>query len=142
MNPEPPSEMAADLRNSVSLHREILALVEQENQTFRRSENPFDGDLREQKKRLLSRLGDSLAKLKRHRLNWQSLGPEERARFPEIPPLLRQNQELIMKIITLDRENEQNLLRRGLVPANCLPSAHRQRPNYVAGVYKRHGSSS
>ena len=55
----------------------------------------------------------------------------------EIPALLRQNQDLIMKIIVLDRENEQALLRRGLVPPKHLPPAERQRPHFVANLYRR-----
>jgi hypothetical protein len=55
--------------------------------------------------------------------------------------LLRQNQDQTMKIILLDRENEQCLLRRGLVPTRELPSANRQRPNFVADLYRRGGQS-
>jgi hypothetical protein len=54
---------------------------------------------------------------------------------------LRQNQDITMKLIVLDRENEQGLLRRGLLPASELPSANRQRPHYVADLYKRRGQS-
>ncbi len=42
-----------------------------------------------------------------------------------------------MKIIVLDRENEQVLLRKGMVPARHLPSADRQRPHFVADLYRR-----
>ena len=66
---------------------------------------------------------------------------EERARHPGIGMLLRQNQDLIMKVIVLDRENEQCLLRRGLVPARELPPANRQRPHFVADLYRRQGQS-
>jgi hypothetical protein len=66
---------------------------------------------------------------------------DERARHPEIGMLLRQNQDLTMKIIVLDRENEQSLLRRGLVPPRELPSVNRQRPHFVAELYRRQGSS-
>ena len=41
------------------------------------------------------------------------------------------------KIILLDRENEQGLLRRGLVPPRELPSVNRQRPHFVADLYRR-----
>jgi hypothetical protein len=42
-----------------------------------------------------------------------------------------------MKFILLDRENEQGLLRRGLVPPRQLPSVNRQRPHFVAELYRR-----
>ena len=51
--------------------------------------------------------------------------------------LLREIQDVIMKVIFLDRENEQALLRKGLVPAKHLPSANRQRPHFVADLYRR-----
>ncbi len=54
--------------------------------------------------------------------------------------MLRQNQDLIMKIIVLDRENEQGLLRSGLLPDCQLPSANRQRPRFVADLYRRNSS--
>jgi hypothetical protein len=67
--------------------------------------------------------------------------PVERGQNPAIAPLLRQNQDLIMKIIVLDRENEQTLLRRGLVPPRQLPSLNRQRPHFVTELYRRGGSN-
>jgi hypothetical protein len=67
------------------------------------------------------------------------LSPEHRAEHPEINALLRQTQDLTMKIIMLDRENEQSLLRRGLVPPRDIPSANRQRPHFVADLYRRQG---
>jgi hypothetical protein len=50
---------------------------------------------------------------------------------------MRQNQDLLMKILVLDRENEQALLRHGLVPVRDLPSVNRQRPHFVAQMYRR-----
>jgi hypothetical protein len=90
---------------------------------------------------LLPRLNQSLDTLRRHRVDWQKFSPDERARYPEIGTLLRQNQDLTMKIILLDRENEQSLLRRGLVPARELPSVNRQRPHFVANLYRKQGTS-
>ena len=50
---------------------------------------------------------------------------------------MRQAQELIMRVILLDRDNEQGLLRRGWSPAREIPSAQRQRPHFVADLYRR-----
>lgn len=137
---------AADLMQNLSAHlelcREILGAVHAESQTLR---NPLlTPDLHsvsQTKKSLLARLNRSLDKLRQHRLGWQQLRPNDRAAHPEIALLLRQNQDLIMKIIVLDRENEQSLLRRGLVPANHLPSVNQQRPHFVADLYRRAGNS-
>jgi hypothetical protein len=44
-----------------------------------------------------------------------------------------------MRILMLDRENEQALLRRGLLGPRHLPSHNAQRPHFVAGLYQRQG---
>jgi hypothetical protein len=44
-------------------------------------------------------------------------------------------------LLLLDRENQQEMLRHGLVPATQLPPAASQRPNYVAGLYRRHAAA-
>jgi hypothetical protein len=45
---------------------------------------------------------------------------------------------MLMKIVLLDRDNQQALLRRGLVPPRHLPRAAGQQPHFVAGLYQRH----
>ena len=114
-------------------------LVEREGHSLRQAEKPTLFEFYQLKKALLPRLVQSLDILRAHRINWQKFTPDERARHPEIGMLLRQNQDLTMKIILLDRENEQTLLRRGLVPPRQLPPANRQRPNFVAELYRRQG---
>ena len=61
----------------------------------------------------------------------------ERASAADLQRLMKDNQDLIMKVIVLDRENEQALLRRGLLPNRQLPSVNRQRPHFVAELYRR-----
>ena len=131
--------MAGHLREHLALCREVLAVAEREGQALRGPGNPPLFEFHQLKKNLLPRLNQSLDGLRKHRMNWQKLGPAERARHPEIGVLLRQNQDLTMRIILLDRENEQCLLRRGLVPPRELPSANRQRPHFVADLYRRQG---
>ncbi len=139
MNPVPPQphEIAAQLRANLALYQDLLKIVGTENEELRASGAPEITRTLGPKKDLLPRLVESLDPLTRSRIAWQSLTPSERARHPEIGVLVRQNQDLLMKIILLDRENEQALLRHGLVPARELPSVHRQRPNYVADLYRR-----
>ena len=136
-----PQKIAADLKARLSLCQELLACVEREGQALRRTDNPSLTEFLQLRKNLLPRLNQSLDTLRTHRVTWQKSSPEERARHPEIGMLLRQNQDLTMKIIVLDRENEQGLLRRGLVPARELPSVNRQRPHFVADLYRRQGAS-
>jgi flagellar biosynthesis/type III secretory pathway chaperone len=136
-----PDEIIDELNQRLALCNELLKVVEREGQTLRRADNPSLFEFYQLRKNLLPRLNQSLDTLRRHRVHWQKLSMDERARYPEIGMLLRQNQDLTMKIIILDRENEQSLLRRGLVPARELPSVNRQRPHFVAELYRRQGST-
>lgn len=133
------NSMVTDLRGHLSLCQEILTLVENESHALHHTETGPSFESYQAKKNLLPRLNQSLNQIRQHRATWQSLSPADRAQYPEVPGLLRQNQDLIMKIIVLDRENEQALLRKGLVPPRQLPSANRQRPHFVADMYRRQG---
>jgi hypothetical protein len=134
-----PQEIRNDLNARLALCQELLQGLEQEGNALRRADKPSLFEFHQLRKRLLPALNQSLETLRRHRVQWQKVSQEERARHPEINLLLRQNQDLTMKIIVLDRENEQGLLRRGLVPARELPSVNRQRPHFVADLYRRQG---
>jgi hypothetical protein len=123
------------------LYYEILSIVQRESQSLKRSDNVNSVELLEAKKSLLPRLNRSLDKLREYRIAWQKMTPGEGAHNPGITALLRQNQDLIMKIIVLDRENEQTLLRRGLVPPRQLPSLNSQRPHFVAELYRLGGTN-
>lgn len=133
-----PAELAADLRAHFGLCEDILAIVTRESQALRSPAEVPAFDFYQGRKSLLPRLDQSLGRLKQHRQAWQRLSPAERARHPEVAALLRSNQDLIMRILVLDRENEQALLRRGLVPPRHLPPVQRLRPHYVADLYRRH----
>jgi hypothetical protein len=133
------ASLTSDLRGHLALCQEILALVEKENHTLHHSAGGLSFEAYQAKKNLLPRLNQSLNQIRQHRATWQKLSPAERAQHPEVAGLLRQNQDLIMKIIVLDRENEQALLRQGLVPPRQLPAANRQRPHFVADLYRRQG---
>jgi len=130
-------EMSDDLKARLALCQELLQGLEREGQALRRPDNPSLFEFHQLRKKLLPALSRSLETLRRHRVDWQQLSQAERALHPEIGVLLRQNQDLTMKLIIIDRENEQSLLRRGLVPARNLPSVNRQRPHFVAELYRR-----
>lgn len=130
-------QLAAELRSHQDLYRELLAMVEREGRLLRDGDADQSSSGTELRSRLMPRLNESLDILKKHRIRWTQAGPAERAQHPEIAALLRQSQDLIMKIIVQDRENEQALLRRGMVPPRHLPPANRQRPGFVADLYRR-----
>ncbi len=132
------AHIAADLRAHQLLCEELLALVEREGGSLRTPGASPAFEFYQLRKSLLPRLEQSLLQLRKSRDLWQGLPPEARSQWPEVANLICGNQELIMKIILLDRENEQSLLRRGLMPAHQLPAANRQRPHFVADLYRRH----
>ena len=128
------------LRSHLALCQELLSLVERENQALRSAPMFNPTEFHQLRNSLLPRLDQSYKRLKEVRLAWQQLSPAERRRNADVVSLFRQNQDLIMKIVLLDRENEQALLRKGLVPTTQLPSVNRQRPHFVADLYRRGGS--
>jgi hypothetical protein len=130
-------QLAKDLKAQLRLYEDILAIVERENVALKQTDS--NAEAAQARKEVLPDLEASLENLKRHRERWVKLPEPTRAKYPEIAGLLRQNQDVIMKIIVLDRENEQTLLRKGLVPPKHLPSAKRNQPHYVADLYRRGG---
>jgi hypothetical protein len=132
-----PQGITRSLQEHLGVCQELLQATEQEGQALRRGGKPSLAEYYQRKKDLLPRFDQSLDGLRKHRVDWQQMSLEERARWPEVGILLRKNQDLTMKIIVLDRENEQVLLRRGLVPPRQLPAVNRQRPHFVADLYRR-----
>ena len=135
-----PAEVAECLREHRRVCSEILKLVEKEHSLLRSEQAEAAFSLRGTRKNLLAELTGSLDKMREIRIAWSRLAPEQRQGYPQIAELLRENQNLIMRILVLDRENEQALLRKGLVPPRHLPSPNRQKPHYVADLYRRGGN--
>lgn len=138
------------LQHHQTLCLELLAVVEQESRELQaalttpspKSTALAPGssafDFYQRRKRLLPQLDQSNRDLQRERAWWQGLHPSERKQYQQIDPMIRSNQDLVMKIVVLDRENEKARLRLGLVPPNRWPSAASQRPHFVADLYRRH----
>jgi hypothetical protein len=135
-----PAQWIECLHNHRSLCLEILKLVEKENTLFRAANTAEAFSLRATRKNLLAQLSDSLDRIRELRSSWLKLEAVQRRGHPEVAELLRDNQNLIMKILVLDRENEQTLLRQGLVPPRHVPSANKQRPHFVANMYQRNAA--
>lgn len=133
-------EILQSLREHHTICEELLALVSKEKMIWQNPEATASSEVHQAKKNLLPRLERSVDHLKVCRVEWQRMTPEERAQNREIGELLKQTQNLIMKIIVLDRENEQTLLRRGFgTPAKRTPPT-RQQPHFVAELYRRNRS--
>src|ERR1043166_3706880 len=133
-------ELAGDLRAYQSLCEEALALTARENQALNGTGEYQPFEFFQMRKNLLPRLENSLIQLRRWRQTWQQVSPADRAGCLEVKTLFQAVQGLLMKIFLLDRENQQALLRRGLVPTKHLASVSVQPANYVASVYQRHST--
>jgi hypothetical protein len=129
--------LAGTLRRHIEICREMLGLVERESHSLIDPEPPSQFGSFQARKVLLPMLEESVRQLRTQRLEWQRLDPEQRANHSEAQALFQDARDLVMKILTLDRENEQALLRRGLIPPRHLPPANRQRPHFVAELYRR-----
>ena len=138
------SPLLNDLRDHQTLCRELLLVAERESQALRTNQTAQLDEVYRMKRLLLPRLKESLEVVRRHRLSWQALTPAERSAQPDVQFLVRQVQDVTMRVILLDRENEQGLLRRGLIPARELAAAQQQqqRPHFVADLYRRQAAAS
>lgn len=137
------AEMIADLRSYLTLCDEALALSTRENQALTGGGEYHPFEFFQLRTSLLPKVENALLHLRKWREIWLRVSPAERAGCSEVKVLFQSVQSLLMKLLLLDRENQQAMLRRGLVPSRHLATAavQVQQPNYVANVYKRHISS-
>jgi hypothetical protein len=132
------SEMINDLREYQVICDEALTLTTRENQALATSKEYEPFEYFQLRRGLLPRLENALVQLRKWREIWLRVSPAERAGCSEVKELFQSVQGLLMKLLLLDRENQQALLRRGLVPPRHQGTAGTQQPNFVANVYKRH----
>ncbi len=132
------ADLERDLRAFLVLCEEALSFMSRENRALNATEEYQPFEFYQGRKGLLPRLDSAIPSLRRWRQTWQRLAAEERERCSEIRALLQAGQDAVVRILMLDRENQQALLRRGLCPARHLPSAASQQPGYVAQLYRRH----
>ena len=133
-------ELTNLLRGYLGLCEEALDLTGRESQALAGSDDYQPFQFYQNRKALLSRLDQSLNSLRTWRQAWQKLDPAERAQYSELKSLLQAVQDALVKILLLDRENQQALLRRGLLPARQVPSFAGQQPHYAAQLYRRHST--
>ena len=128
--------LAYALQAHIELCGEILAVVQQEHQRLKNNQVDDVTQLQEARQGMLERLTTAQAEIVRHKEAWMALTHAQKQSMPEIGQRLQHCTDLIMKIVSLDRENEQLMLRNKLVPPSHLPPAQRQNPNLVAKLYK------
>ena len=139
--PEFTTGLTVDLRAFITLCEDVLALVTRENQALSDPKNYQPSEFYQLRKHLLPELESSLISLRKRRQIWRETGPAG-GHSDEVKNMFQSIQSLVMKILFLDRENQQALLRLGLVPASHLPPAAAQQPHFVAGLYRQHAAGS
>ena len=131
-------EMISDLRAYLQLCEEALSLTSRENQALAGAGDYQPFQFFQLRTGLLPRLESALLQLRKWREIWLRISPADRAGCSEVKVLFQTVQDLLMKLLLLERAHQQALLRRGLVPPRHLATAAVQQPSYVANVYKRH----
>jgi len=129
------TSLAGDLQAFRMICEEVLALVTHEARALLDRNDYAPSEFSQKRKCLLPELESALIKLRNQRQNRRQTFQSE-----EVKSLFQTIQSLLMKILLLDRENQQALLRRGLVPAKHLPPVAAQQPHFVAGLYRQHSS--
>jgi hypothetical protein len=138
--PDFADNLLRDLRGHLELCQQTLALMTSESRALA-GEGTYDAfTYCQQRKGLLPAIEASLNNLRRWRQLWQQVGPNERAAFSEANQMFQVIQNSMMRILLLDRENQQAMLRRGLVPAQHLPAVASQQSHFVSGIYRRHSA--
>ena len=130
--------VAGALQEHLGVCADLLLLAQKEAEALRQP-GPFPAaQIQAERKDLLARLESSsrLVASQRNRSGQlNALGCESPT---ELVDLVRTTLDTIMRVLVIGRENEESLLRRGLLPARSLPRAEQSQPNFVALTYQRH----
>lgn len=120
----------------------LLALAQKEAEALKNAATFPLVETQTERRALLTQLESALHLLGQKQVLWQQLSGERRARKVQMNQLLQTAMDTIMRVLVLDRENEQALLRRGLLPARSLPPVEQSRPHHVARLYQHHAKTS
>jgi hypothetical protein len=131
-------DLVRDLRAFAAVCEETLALACREHQALAGAGNYQPFEFCQLRKDLLGRIDSVMVGIRRWRLLWQQCSPVERDSVSDVKVVIQMLQDLIVRVLQLDRENQQSLLRRGLVPARHVSSCAAPPSNFVANLYRRH----
>ncbi|MBM3846641.1 MAG: hypothetical protein FJ405_10210 [Verrucomicrobia bacterium] len=141
------SQILKSLSTALNEHQELverlLAVVEAESRGFVDGQQSVSGGAAEAKRRLLPQVDASVRRLRAEREAWLRIPAEERQKRPEAAHQMQRVQDLLMKVILRDRENEQVLLQQGRVPAGQMARVQPPaRSHFVSELYKRNQTTS
>ena len=128
------------LRDHLARCRELLTVIQRENRALQSAESIDLKEFADARKSLLPALSQAYKSIKEVSFIWQQLGSAERQRCVEVCSLIRQNQDVIMNVVLLDRENERLMTRRGMISAAPTSSEIRPRTHFVANLYRARGT--
>jgi len=138
---EAADSIAAVIQDHVDVCNNLLVLAQKAAEALKSATAFPSATILAERRALLSRLESSLRWLREKQPLWHQLPTERRVRNDQMNQLLQTALDTIMRVLVLDRENEQNLLRRGLLPVRSLPAVERSRPHYVAQLYQHHAKA-
>ncbi|MCX8156186.1 MAG: hypothetical protein N3J91_07050 [Verrucomicrobiae bacterium] len=119
--------------------QELLAAFEREAAGLQSGELTVLAEVDALRRQVLPRLQELTRELRARREAWERLPAAQRQMPAGWRALLEENQAMVLRLLALDRENQQARLRLGLVPPAHWPAP---RPasgqGYVTELYRRH----
>jgi hypothetical protein len=141
MNDSVASQVAAalnsDLREFARVCEEVLSLAQREHQALSAPGAYEHREFHQRRGELLPDIESLVRKFRSHRAAWRQVPQAQRDRFEELKRLFQNIQNLVMRVMVLDRENQQAMLKRGLVPVQHIPETAARQPHYVADLYRK-----
>jgi hypothetical protein len=125
-----------DLRAFATVCEDILSLATREHMALAGEGDYLPLEFYQERKTLLPDVEDLLKKFRSHRALWQQVPACQREQFREMKSLFQNIQGLVSRVMQLDRENQQAMLKRGVVPVKHLPG-RTQPSHFVADLYRR-----
>ena len=128
----------------------LLVLAQKEAEVLKSPMPPPSAAIQAERRALLSQLESTTRSLSDKQPLWQQLSGEQLGNKVRMNPLLQKALDTIMRVLVIDRENEQALLRRGLLPIHALhtlrplrtlPTVEQSRPSFVARLYQNHAKA-
>jgi flagellar biosynthesis/type III secretory pathway chaperone len=132
--------LIGDLKVFAAVCEDLLNLATREHQALAGEADYLPMEFYQERKTLLPDVEALPQKFRNHRKTWQQIPECQREQFSELKTLFQHIQGLVTRVIQLDRENQQAMLKRGLVPVKHLPGVARQPSHFVADLYRRNSA--
>jgi hypothetical protein len=126
-----------DLLTFARVCEDVLSLAQREHQALSGPGAYDNQEFHQRRGQLLPNIESLVRKFRGHCVAWRQLPQSQRDRFEEMKRLFQTIQNLVMRVLVLDRENQQAMLKRGIVPVQHIPEAAARQPHYVADMYRK-----